>query len=161
MYFSKMPSIIKIEKMGEHLVWAAEYKIAQRVRRSKTTGITYISCPFEQKEEAKRMGARWDPDNRMWYVPPSLDVHIFFKKWPVLCRFCNRHLVCDKAKWDMPCEYTNQGTCCPYYGQCENYDNDLWDRKKFILRHIKAQSAHLPASPTLPPTAPTTPLQSQ
>lgn len=34
----------------------------------------YLNVPYEQKDEAKRMGARWDSAKRQWYVidPPAL-----------------------------------------------------------------------------------------
>ncbi len=28
--------------------------------------------PYAEKDEAKRLGARWDPKARTWYVPPGL-----------------------------------------------------------------------------------------
>ena len=27
----------------------------------------YIECPFYEKDEAKSLGARWDPEERKWY----------------------------------------------------------------------------------------------
>jgi hypothetical protein len=29
----------------------------------------YLSVPFSEKEEAKRLGARWDGGARLWYAP--------------------------------------------------------------------------------------------
>lgn len=31
----------------------------------------YLSVPFARKEEAKRIGARWSPENRMWWIAKS------------------------------------------------------------------------------------------
>lgn len=28
----------------------------------------YLNVPFREKEEAKKMGARWDPERKKWYV---------------------------------------------------------------------------------------------
>lgn len=39
-----------------------------------------LHVPFAEKDEAKVLGARWDPVNKVWYVPDSLD-NAPFKKW--------------------------------------------------------------------------------
>jgi len=38
---------------------------------------TYLNVPFSQKDEAKSLGARWDPDKKKWYVPSGKDIQIF------------------------------------------------------------------------------------
>ncbi len=35
-------------------------------------GNTYLTVPFSQKDQAKALGARWDTDQRQWYVPAGL-----------------------------------------------------------------------------------------
>lgn len=30
---------------------------------------TYLSVPFSEKEEAKSLGAKWDPEKKQWYAP--------------------------------------------------------------------------------------------
>ena len=40
----------------------------------------YINCPFKEKDEAKALGARWDPDKRKWYYTGDKDPEKF-KKW--------------------------------------------------------------------------------
>jgi phage/plasmid primase-like uncharacterized protein/antirestriction protein ArdC len=32
---------------------------------------TYLAVPFAEKDQAKRLGARWDPTARAWYAPPG------------------------------------------------------------------------------------------
>ena len=44
-----------------------------------TTNI-YINCPYSEKDECKKLGARWDIDKRRWYIPAGLDTEPF-KKW--------------------------------------------------------------------------------
>ena len=29
----------------------------------------YLTVPFAQKDEAKGLGAKWDPARKLWYVP--------------------------------------------------------------------------------------------
>lgn len=39
-----------------------------------------LICPYADKEDAKRLGARWDADRKTWYVidPPDL---LKFSRW--------------------------------------------------------------------------------
>ena len=36
-----------------------------------------LNVPFEQKDEAKRLGARWDPARKVWYVVNVEDLTAF------------------------------------------------------------------------------------
>lgn len=39
-----------------------------------------LTVPFAEKNEAKRLGARWDAERKLWYVPDGLDAGVF-KRW--------------------------------------------------------------------------------
>lgn len=39
-----------------------------------------LNVPFQEKDEAKSLGARWDRINRVWYVPEGVDAGAF-QKW--------------------------------------------------------------------------------
>jgi putative DNA primase/helicase len=41
---------------------------------------TAINVPFREKNEAKQLGARWDKDEKTWYVPAGID-QTPFAKW--------------------------------------------------------------------------------
>lgn len=41
---------------------------------------TILNVPFAEKDEAKRLGARWDQQLRKWYVPHGIDERDF-EKW--------------------------------------------------------------------------------
>ena len=41
---------------------------------------TYLNCPFDDKEECKSLGGRWDGDAKKWYVPAGEDTSPF-SKW--------------------------------------------------------------------------------
>ena len=43
----------------------------------------YLNVPYEEKDAAKKLGARWDPEQRKWYIPPSMTVNVS-KKTSVL-----------------------------------------------------------------------------
>ena len=32
-----------------------------------------LSVPFSEKDEAKQLGARWNPERRIWYVPAGVE----------------------------------------------------------------------------------------
>ena len=38
---------------------------------------TYLDVPYKAKEEAKALGARWDPATRKWYVPEGIELTPF------------------------------------------------------------------------------------
>ncbi len=39
----------------------------------------YLDCPFHEKDECKKLGAKWDPSVKKWYVPEGLDIQLFAK----------------------------------------------------------------------------------
>jgi exodeoxyribonuclease VII large subunit len=41
---------------------------------------TYLSCTFNDKDECKSLGGKWDPNMKKWYVPQGVDTTPF-KKW--------------------------------------------------------------------------------
>ncbi len=40
----------------------------------------YLDCPFKEKDEAKRLGARFDGGRKQWFVPAGLDLAPF-RRW--------------------------------------------------------------------------------
>lgn len=40
---------------------------------------TDLRVPFSEKDEAKKLGARWDPVNKVWFVPEGQDRRAFAK----------------------------------------------------------------------------------
>jgi hypothetical protein len=41
-----------------------------------------LAVPFAEKDDAKRLGARWDKDRKVWYVPEGVDVSLFARWLP-------------------------------------------------------------------------------
>ena len=58
---------------------AKQIRYADTSKRGKA-GVTYIHCPYAEKDAAKALGARWDVSRSMWYVPDNLDISLF-KQW--------------------------------------------------------------------------------
>lgn len=40
----------------------------------------YLDCPFEEKDEVKEIGAKWDHLSKKWYVPFELELAPF-ERW--------------------------------------------------------------------------------
>ena len=40
---------------------------------------TPLNVPFKEKDEAKSLGARWNPAAKHWYIPEGLDASLFAK----------------------------------------------------------------------------------
>jgi hypothetical protein len=43
---------------------------------------TFLNVRYEEKEEAKRLGARWDSIAKQWYVPDGIAIEPFSKWLP-------------------------------------------------------------------------------
>lgn len=41
-----------------------------------------LRVPFEQKDAAKALGARWLASEKTWYVPYGIDIQLFKAWWP-------------------------------------------------------------------------------
>ena len=41
------------------------------------TSPTYLTTTFKDREQVKALGARWDPEERRWFVPPGRDLAPF------------------------------------------------------------------------------------
>lgn len=42
----------------------------------------FLSCPFDDKEECKSLGGKWDAESRSWFITSNLDIEKF-EKWIV------------------------------------------------------------------------------
>ena len=40
----------------------------------------YLNCPFEEKDECKELGGRWDNVERKWFITTDMDNRPF-QKW--------------------------------------------------------------------------------
>jgi hypothetical protein len=42
--------------------------------------MTFLNVPYAEKDEARALGARWNPGRKRWYVPTGVDL-AQFEKW--------------------------------------------------------------------------------
>lgn len=40
-----------------------------------------LRCKFEEKDDVKKLGARWDPSQKAWWAADTPENHVKFKKW--------------------------------------------------------------------------------
>ena len=68
------------------------------------TTLLYLNVPFEEKDTVKKMGAKWDPSGRQWYIPEDSSVSPFHKwlsRQYLDCPYADKDLVKSLgAKWD-------------------------------------------------------------
>ena len=49
---------------------------------------TYLAVPYEEKDDAKQLGAKWDRGTKAWYVPAGVDVEAFSAWMPAKGSVC-------------------------------------------------------------------------
>ena len=73
------------EARWQHLVDNGARMNVQATEPAQTIGViadqpTALNVPFREKNEAKKLGARWDKDEKTWFVPAGMD-QTPFAKW--------------------------------------------------------------------------------
>ncbi|SBW07484.1 DNA primase TraC (Replication primase) [uncultured delta proteobacterium] len=48
---------------------------AMGVPANPATEKTFLAVPYKEKEQAKKLGAKWDKDNKLWYAPEGTDLN--------------------------------------------------------------------------------------
>ena len=46
------------------------------------TGVSFLSCPYSEKDMAKKLGAKWDVSQKSWYVPSGVAISPFARWLP-------------------------------------------------------------------------------
>lgn len=68
---------IRISGVG---VSAKTTTVTHATHFTKTDRKIFLNCPFEEKDAAKALGARWDNAEKMWYITERQKIEDF-KKW--------------------------------------------------------------------------------
>jgi phage/plasmid primase-like uncharacterized protein len=69
-----------IKKVDEEKVLENFGKISENESKEEIREKVYLHVPFDEKEEAKALGAKWDDKEKLWYAPGNIDFEAF-KKW--------------------------------------------------------------------------------
>lgn len=48
---------------------------AMGVLAQPATEKTFLTVPYKEKEQAKKLGAKWDKENKLWYAPEGTDLN--------------------------------------------------------------------------------------
>ncbi|OCS33362.1 DNA primase [Campylobacter fetus subsp. venerealis] len=57
-----------------------QIEIKNDLEVNMATKKTYLYVPFKEKDEAKKAGAKWDKESKMWYAPKGANLNKF-NKW--------------------------------------------------------------------------------
>jgi Domain of unknown function (DUF5710) len=44
--------------------------------------MTFLNVPYAEKDQARELGARWNPTRKRWYVPPGVALEPFARWMP-------------------------------------------------------------------------------
>ena len=70
-----------------------------------TSDITWLDCPYEEKDEAKAALAQWDPQQRRWYAAPHVNLSPL-RRWIktrvyLNCDIRDSQGRCKITRWEM------------------------------------------------------------
>ncbi len=66
------------DKMANLAIGQTECSYANKVKK------IYLKLPYEEKEEGKKLGAKWDPKKKKWYVTSNINktnLEIILSRW--------------------------------------------------------------------------------
>ena len=57
---------------------------------AKSPHRTYLNVPYAEKDAAKKLGARWAPKYKKWYIPENVEATALLSKWEVVSQYQSR-----------------------------------------------------------------------
>lgn len=90
----------------------------------------YLDVPFKEKDEAKKLGARWEPAKKKWYVENRFD-YPKFAKWILkdeveVIIVCNHFYVVEGVRECYKC-----GELTPVITFAVEKYCRIWDKREF------------------------------
>ena len=77
----EIEAVVEIqEERQEEKAAEVSAPVADPAAANITNSKVYLYVPFEEKDEAKALGARWDKNNKSWYAPVGSDLNQF-NRW--------------------------------------------------------------------------------
>lgn len=110
-------------------------------------GRIYICCPFEEKDEAKELGAKWDARAGSWYVPGNLRLEPFHRWHPeereyIVCSYSEKDDAKDAgARWDASCKQ--------WYFDVDNSEVEA-NSERWLPSTVNAKAKSKPAKKATP-----------
>jgi hypothetical protein len=70
----------------------------------------FINCPFDDKEECKSLGGKWDAKNKSWFITSNLDVKNF-EQW-ILAGAAEKVIgIDDSGRTYLNCPFQDKDDC--------------------------------------------------
>jgi hypothetical protein len=87
--------------------------------------ILVLEIPFSKKDDAKKYGARWDPDNKYWYILNDTSKKYTFNTKKRLYEGDNSYLINNYIRIDFQAEYKEKDFIKSNGGKWDNF-NKTW-----------------------------------
>ena len=84
----------------------------------------FLNCPFDDKEECKSLGGKWDAENKSWFITSNLDIDKF-EKWIVPGAIAKAKDSEDNGRTYLNCPF-NEKDACKEMGGYWDADLRLW-----------------------------------
>jgi hypothetical protein len=94
-----------------------------------------LNCPYVEKDEAKALGARWDPARKVWFIEDVENLKLFAKWIPVLNRVSPDMIPKKKKVMRTGVETFRPRCACTVlpWEDCEHTEADAQQTMKEIL----------------------------
>ena len=72
------------DRLANLAIGVSEYPYIQKSKKANQSKKIYINLPYDEKEEGKKLGTRWDPKKKKWYILPNLEENkkkIILNRW--------------------------------------------------------------------------------
>ena len=78
--YSQWQSVAKKHPELNNESTTEEWQAALKAMFGKRNTRLYLNCPFSDKDACKRLGGKWDPVKKNWFVPKGMDCG-HFTRW--------------------------------------------------------------------------------
>lgn len=72
------------DRLANLAIGVSECPYIQKSKKANQSKKIYINLPYDEKEEGKKLGTRWDPKKKKWYILPNLEENkkkIILNRW--------------------------------------------------------------------------------
>ena len=72
------------DKLANIAIGVTECPYQKKSKQNNAQKKIYINMPYDEKEQGKRLGTKWDPKKKKWYILPTLEENkkkIILNRW--------------------------------------------------------------------------------
>lgn len=66
--------VAKGKDLGPFSAWLPDKEQERDVASNPAKEKTFLTVPYQEKEQAKKFGAKWDKENKLWFAPEGTDL---------------------------------------------------------------------------------------